>query len=137
EVTFLLYLSLESIDIKNDRNYINKSYKRNLEDIVITETATNYWTLYTPTLVQGINNEVPVIFLTTIFDFENTRYCALPSREESYRLIPFAEESRLPIEDKMSNPKVFYYLNISLLLKGASLDRIFRVSFLHFTFYDK
>ncbi|KAB7501505.1 hypothetical protein Anas_14545 [Armadillidium nasatum] len=32
-------------------------------------------------------------------------YCALPSREESYRLIPFVEESSVPIEDKMSNPK--------------------------------
>ncbi|KAB7503637.1 hypothetical protein Anas_06824 [Armadillidium nasatum] len=42
---------------------------------------------------------------TTIFDLENTRYCALPSREESYRLIPFVEESSVPIEDKMSNPK--------------------------------
>ncbi|KAB7506073.1 hypothetical protein Anas_09460 [Armadillidium nasatum] len=42
-------------------------------------------------------------------------YCALPSREESYRLIPFAEESSVPIEDKMSNPK------------GASLDRIINI----------
>ncbi|KAB7499961.1 hypothetical protein Anas_14476, partial [Armadillidium nasatum] len=42
---------------------------------------------------------------TTIFDLENTRYCALPSREERYRFIPFVEESSVPIEDKMSNPK--------------------------------
>ncbi|KAB7498333.1 hypothetical protein Anas_08764 [Armadillidium nasatum] len=60
---------------------------------------------------------------TTIFDFENTRYCALPSREERYRLIPFVEESSVPIEDKMSNPKVFYHLNNLSFLEGASLVR--------------
>ncbi|KAB7495922.1 hypothetical protein Anas_03799 [Armadillidium nasatum] len=62
---------------------------------------------------------------TTIFDLENTRYCALPSREERYRLIPFVEESSVPIEDKMSNPKVFYHLNNLSLLEEASLLFIF------------
>ncbi|KAB7501188.1 hypothetical protein Anas_14533 [Armadillidium nasatum] len=69
---------------------------------------------------------------TTIFDLENTRYCALPSREESYRLIPFVEESSVPIEDKMSNPKVFYHLNNLSFLEGASLDRIYHQLSLYF-----
>ncbi|KAB7503937.1 hypothetical protein Anas_09313 [Armadillidium nasatum] len=52
EVTFLLYLSLESIDIKNGIEIILTSQRKKSRRYCYYQTDTNYWTLYTPTLVS-------------------------------------------------------------------------------------
>ncbi|KAB7504582.1 hypothetical protein Anas_12829, partial [Armadillidium nasatum] len=112
----------------SDRNYINKFIKRNLEDIIPTfgPIHPNPGVQLTSPRNQHRSSCNFSEDFTTIFDLENTRYCALPSREESYRLIPFVEESSVPIEDKMSNPKVFYHLNNLSLLEEASLPVIYK-----------
>ncbi|KAB7503249.1 hypothetical protein Anas_07544 [Armadillidium nasatum] len=123
---YLVYKSKKVNRVIQEKQVI----KGNLEDIVISEKQIPTFGPYTPTLgfqltSQRNQHRSSCNFsedFTTIFDLENTRYCALPSREESYRLIPFVEESSVPIEDKMSNPKVFYHLNNLSLLEGASLN---------------
>ncbi|KAB7495921.1 hypothetical protein Anas_03800, partial [Armadillidium nasatum] len=77
--------------------YGHKIKKRNLEDIVVISETYQLLDQIHPNpgvsvdQSKGINIEVPVIFLKTSPPYlilENTRYCALPSREERLSIDP-------------------------------------------------